>query len=527
MRSALWALTLLASAAGAERVVTSSGPDAVSVTVYRDPDRHPSAAMERDWLRGYALITETRRLRLPAGPSTIRFEGVAGGIVPVSAIVSGLPGGVIEKNREAALLSPAALIDGQLRRTDRATGKVTESDAVVLAGPEGGVVLRTREGIETLGCSGLPERILFAERPGGLSAKPTLTVTTRSERETVATVTLSYLAESFDWQANYVAHIAPDGRTLDLFAWLTLANGNDESFAEARTQAIAGMLNKEEDELDTGPASEPGLTLSCWPQGTTSDVGSGVLPPPPAMVSYDMESEAGSIVVTASLRREALMAAPVAVLTAEQEDLGDLKLYRVPEPVTVAANAQKQVALLTKAKIPFERLYGVSLRARGEEEARPAEILLRMKNLAPRGLGLPLPSGKVAIFETASGRTMLAGEPSIEDKAVGEDVELLVGTSPQVRIVQRTLPAKDAPDEEGPRDHEIEITNANEQTATVEVVLRRYDARLLIVKPSRKLGVKDGRPLWRARVPPNSRTVLRYRTKFAPEPEPAQDEEAE
>jgi hypothetical protein len=45
------------------------------------------------------------------GQHRLRFEGVADGIEPASAIVTGLPSGVIEKNRDAALLSPAALVD--------------------------------------------------------------------------------------------------------------------------------------------------------------------------------------------------------------------------------------------------------------------------------------------------------------------------------------------------------------------------------------------------------------------------------
>src|ERR1700730_1409919 len=47
---------------------------------------------------------------LPAGKSRIRFEGVADGIEPVSAIVAGLPVGVVEKNLDADLLSPATLL---------------------------------------------------------------------------------------------------------------------------------------------------------------------------------------------------------------------------------------------------------------------------------------------------------------------------------------------------------------------------------------------------------------------------------
>ena len=104
----------------------------------------PIAAAEQQpnlgWLNGYALISETRRVTLPAGETELRFEGVAGGIVPQSAIVTGLPEGVIERNRDAYLLSPATLLDrslGQrvhLRRTSRATGAVREQEAIVRTG---------------------------------------------------------------------------------------------------------------------------------------------------------------------------------------------------------------------------------------------------------------------------------------------------------------------------------------------------------------------------------------------------------
>src|SRR3546814_3913581 len=45
------------------------------------------------------------------------FEGVADGIDATTAILTGLPGAVIEKNRDAALLSPSALLDASLGRS--------------------------------------------------------------------------------------------------------------------------------------------------------------------------------------------------------------------------------------------------------------------------------------------------------------------------------------------------------------------------------------------------------------------------
>jgi len=125
---------LLASQpAEARTVVEASVPQDLSVTIYRDPDRDASAEMNRNWPQGFAMISETRAVTLPEGESTIRFVGVAEGMVGVSAIVTGLPGGTIEKNRNAELLSPAALVNGALgnrvtiTRTNPATGSARKS----------------------------------------------------------------------------------------------------------------------------------------------------------------------------------------------------------------------------------------------------------------------------------------------------------------------------------------------------------------------------------------------------------------
>src|SRR3712207_8257936 len=51
-------------------------------------------------------------------------------------------------------------------------------------------------------------------------SKPTLSIRVRSATGGRLTLTLSYLAFGFDWQADYIAEVAPDGRRVDLFAWL-------------------------------------------------------------------------------------------------------------------------------------------------------------------------------------------------------------------------------------------------------------------------------------------------------------------
>jgi hypothetical protein len=514
-RAALLLFLAAASPAAAQHVVTSPGPESVSVTVYRDPS---GDQMDLRWLSGYALITETRTVTLPAGTSVIRFEGVAGSILPQSAIIRGLPGGVVEKNHDARLLSAGALVDASLgrqvhiRRTNRRTGKTTETEAIIRSGPDG-IVLQTPEGIEALGCSGIPETLVYDGVPPGLSAKPTLAVTTSVASPATATLQLSYLASQFDWRANYVATIAPDGRTFDLFAWLTLANANDESFVDAGAQVVAGKPNRVEDEDgDDGSAEpvSPEISLHCWPTGTTSDSSFGAIP------ITTVESQEMAIVVTGSRIPKANLTSvsPVTVVTAQLEGLGDLKLYRIPVPVTVAANAQKQVALLHMERVRFEHLYGAAVYASAESDADndpiQARILLRTRNVEARGLGRPLPAGSINVFEQAAGRPMLLGRGDVYDTSVGEDVEILVGESPDVRIRHRLLPDPKRAKDDGPRRHEIAISNATSAPVDVELRLNLDEEDYRLIDASHKLGRKNGAPLWRAHVPANGTARLLY-----------------
>ena len=495
-------LALTPALASAQSIVASPRPDSVAVTVYRDPNRAANQAFELGWLNGYALISETRWMRLPAGESELRFEGVAGGIIPQSAIVTGLPGGTVERNRDALLLSPGTLLDRSLgrrvhlRRTSVASGTVVERDAVIRSGSDGAVVLQTSEGVEALRCSGQNETLLYDEVPADLAARPTLSVRTRSREAADVVVTLSYLATGFDWQANYVATLNPAGDRLDLFAWLTLANGDETSFTAARTNAVAGRLNRERAEVQE-PVTRP-VILNCWPEGTTSDTGSLYPPPPPpapppmsapmpvAEVGYDQ------IVVTGSRR----------TMKAELEALGDVKLYRIPEPVTVAANSQKQVALIEKPGVRVDVVYRQRPPVGVDHEAAATRTIVT-RNRTAEGLGIPLPAGALVLFADRGGRPLLVGQGSVSDKAVGEDVEIELGPAPGVRAVQRVTE-----DVRGTKRVELVVTNDSPAAIRYEAELMAEGVRL---KADTRLGTRDGRKLWAVTVPANGSATLRYR----------------
>lgn len=489
----------IAAQAHAQTVVTSTAPDRVAVTVYRNPDRGLEP-LNLQWLGGYALVSETRRITLPPGTSELRFEGVTAGIVPQSAIVTGLGEAVLEKNRDARLLSPGALLDAYLgerltlRRTSRATGQMRVHDAIVRATADG-IVLQTEAGFEALRCTGLSETLVAPAVPPDLSSKPTLSVRVRSPQAVARDVTLSYITNNFDWQADYVGDVSADGRTLKLFAWLTLANGDDTGLANADTNAVAGKLNRERIWVDRGEAKP--ITLNCWPSGTTSDI------PPDAMAVTLQSGE--EIVVTGSRIPPPAAPPPPAAMAerggdvmAEEERLGDVRLYRVPISVTVAAKSQKQIALLRQPNVKFESV--LRLRPHQGPLEAPLERVLFTRNRPAEGLGLPLPAGKLALFGTRQGRRVLLGEGRIDDHTIGEKVEIRVATVTGVIATQ-------IHERERRGQYLLTLTNDSREAQIAEIELP-LEARAV---SGGRLMKRDGWMLWRVRIPANGTEQLRYR----------------
>jgi hypothetical protein len=490
-------------------------PSALAVTVYRAPERE-SGSVDLDALQGFALITETRTVHLPAGLSRLRFDGVADGIEPTSAIVTGLPEGVIEKNRDARLLSPSALMaaavgkPATLLRTDKKTGKVQRLAGTVLSDAQGGVVFQTAEGIEALRCSGLAETFVFAGTTdgssSGLAATPTLSVQVRSAAPVTRTVTLSYLARGFDWAADYVATLSDDGRTLDLGAWVTLANGNGVGFPDAHTQVVAGRVNRESGEVEPLDMGGP-ILAQCWPRGSTSDQ------PPPMHLAVAMRGMATDRMYKMALAAPAPLAeiAFTAARRVEQEELGDLKLYRVPDRTTVASRQSKQVRLMDRLGVPVSFAYGADIAAADSNGPMPATLLIRTRNDAANHLGLPLPSGRVAVFARRQGAKLLQHESDLRDLAVDEELEIDMGLSPDVRVAVRTEKADPDPH----HVHEVtrvDVSNARPAAVPFELRLRLAEGSR-VVRADHTVGRKNGRPIFRFDVPANGSVTLRFQTQ--------------
>jgi len=538
----LTAGALSSTAPAAANTTVASGPVSdVSVTIYRAAYEN-GISLDLDALGGFALVTETRAISVPAGESQLRFEGVADGIQPATAIITGLPAGLVEKNHDAKVLSPSELVAATigktvwLVRTNPKTGQSNMTPGTILSDADG-VVFKSAAGLEALRCSGLPETFQFDSTLAG-AATPTLSALIHSPKATTALVRLSYLAEGFDWMANYVATVAPDGKTMDLGAWVTLANSNSMSFPDAHAQVVAGRLNRETEEVE--PVDEGGrIVAKCWPRGSTSDTPETPNIVPATPDGWDM------VVVSAERRmfeRSMAAAAPapvleeIAVTGVQQEQLGDLKLYRVPDRTGVAGRQIKQVRLLDRKDIPIELFYRADLEAGAKVESRVLSKVLRTRNDKAHNLDLPLPSGRVATFYERDGARLLVNEAPLRDITLDEELEIDAGEAPDLRLSaeveerKNLATAKKLPLIPGAfqlRSREIDttnrvtITNARNQPSAVELRIT-LDGGTEIVRADHTPFMHNGHQTFRLTVPAGGTATVLYQTvdtRYSPEPE--------
>jgi hypothetical protein len=279
---------------------------------------------------------------------------------------------------------------------------------------------------------------------------------------------------------------------------------------------VAGKLAREAVDVNRGEAKA--ITNSCWPMATTHrrrlPPAPAVMAPPPMVMASapDMMDKAGlmEVVVTAKRRM------------AEQSDLGDYKLYTLPEPVTLAARHTKQVAFLDQKGVAFQRLYVATVHPGADydhgdgdpEEYEAAQVVLRLDNKPGEGLGKPLPSGALAVMETAGGRPAFAGEQAMRDVPVGQPFDLAIGEAMDVQIRPRLVVEQGRGKDRVRRTYEVDLSSA--KTAPIVVELRMPTNRdgLKIVSEPGQHDLRDGAMAWRFTLPANARKTVRYVVEY-------------
>lgn len=508
MARLLAALLLLWAGPTAHAAVISERPDQVAVTIYHEGAVHTQDlagdAATRD--TGLAMISETRNVDLPEGISEVQFRGVAATMVPQTADLGGLEDAALERNFDYDLLSPGSLLKRSvgetvhLVRTNNDTGSKTEEDAVVMSGPMG-TVLKIGNRYEAFHCSDLWEKLVFDHVPDGLIDRPTLTVKVQVKRAGRYTLNLRYIATGLNWSADYVARVRPDGKTLALSGWLTLANFSESSFPAARVDVIAGHVQT------TGDDQPP--QVETVPFGPVC--GTEIAIPLP-MIVPEFRAVASPLAAPApEVEQVAVSGSRI-----EARNLADYKQYPLPEATDMAARQTKQIQFLDQPAVPFERVYVCrnddDFSQAGENQLRLAKAIFRLRNTTDQGLGKALPAGDVMTTVIANGEPYLADQGTLQDIPIGLPVELQAGETADVISLARLVEDKrTGPDANRHRLRTLEVVLTNQKPVAVDFEWHQYlFDTTKVTEESQKHQIRNGEASWAVKLAPGEQKLLRY-----------------
>ena len=215
--------------------------------------------------------------------------------------------------------------------------------------------------------------------------------------------------------------------------WLTLTNKTSKSFKDAELAVVAGQVNRAAQSNNYNPT--PRFSANCEQSATRRNydrvIATGLSRDLGFVSASDLIAPAPPVLEVAS---GAFSAKTVSVREATRETLGDYKLYRAPQPVTVSAHQTKQIAFLLKPEIEYDVVHKrrVDLRrlSRVASPLMPSDVEYEIDNSVDGTLAQPLPKGTLRLMsETENGQTLFSGEASVDNLAVDLPFEVKLAES--------------------------------------------------------------------------------------------------
>jgi len=260
-------------------------------------------------------------------------------------------------------------IDVELINGKSMSGKLIEvNDKTITLQRRRSVISFNRERIDYINASGLMENIVY---------KPSLTWNVSYEnRRNRIEGDLIYLSKGFDWDAIYRLILDESGNEANFLAEAYIINNSNLNFNNISLQLVEGKLKK------NGYSNVPPIMMRAAPQ---QDPGFN------------------------------------------EDQLGDYHIYQLNESINLLARESITTRLYPSKTISFEKTYLFENDERRQKE-EPLAIEYQIANTNENNLGVPLPKGKIQLFQTSKNGTIeFVGEDEILQVPKGETATIISG----------------------------------------------------------------------------------------------------
>ncbi|NLF40093.1 DUF4139 domain-containing protein [bacterium] len=388
---------------------------------------------------GFGVVRDERTITLPKGTVDLRFMEVASKVQPetvqIDAATAGDKLAVLEQNYEYDLMSPAKLMEKYVGKTITIIQRNDFKDARI---PREATLLSFNNNQPIYSIDGKiaiyrgQEEVELPAMPENLVSEPTLVWLLDNAFEGAQTIIANYMTQGMRWNADYVAVLTPDEKTLNLNGWVTINNQSGATFNNAQLKLVAGDVQR--------VASE----------------------------EYD----------TFGGERVYAMAAAPSRKAFTEEGLFEYHLYTLDRPTTLKQNQQKQISLLEARDVRTEKTY----RCIGQNwwyRNKQGELIRNIKiavfiaftNSQENALGIPLPKGTVRVYKAdSSGNNQFIGEDNIDHTPKNERIELKLGDAFDITSERRQMSFTRLADNMFEMSWEVKVRNHKDEDITVEMI---------------------------------------------------------
>jgi hypothetical protein len=399
---------------------------------------------------GYAMVKQDRMIFIEKGQFELKFDDVTSQIDPttVSFSTPNHPGRayVLDQNYQFDIVSTQKLLEkytGQEVIVEQTTGGKNKTIRGKLLGTNGGIIVQESNGsVITLNKY---DSVAFPSLPGGLLTKPTLLWLLNGQKSGQELARVTYQTKGMTWWADYNLTLREENGKcqMDLSSWVSLLNQAGSSFKNTKLKLIAGNVHRAEPQYRRSE-----MVLSKSMGALKSDVGF------------------------------------------QEKSLFEYHLYTLPRRVNLPNNSTKQIELFPAAseiecsknlvfngsQITNHHYYNpISDRNYMRSTKPKVKAFVSFENSKRKGLGMPLPAGRVRVSQLDSTDNSLEfiGEDIIDHTPRNETVTIELGNSFDV-VGERKQTNIIVGKHEITETFEIKIRNQKETNTTVKVIEPLY-----------------------------------------------------
>jgi len=431
--------------------------------------------------QNFAVIKDVRTADIKKGLNKIDFDETPTSIISESVRVKFPKADVniLEQNFEYDLINSdkmlSKFIDNQIKvitkDNNMYSGSLLSFDAsyILIKADDGKVNMLSRENIKTLE---------FVKMPSDFKTKPTLVWLLNSAKSSKEDIEVSYMANNFSWQADYVVTLDSKDKNLDINAWVSITNNSGASYENAKLKLMAGDVNI---------VSAPPMYASLAGRANKSLL---------------MEDSAAQF---------------------EEKNFFEYHIYNLSRKADLKNNQTKQISLFNASSIKAEKVYSYDGALykwyfydnwRNQGSNKKVDVSIKFKNSKDNNLGMPFPKGKIRIYKKDENSVEFVGEDEIDHTPKDEYIELTVGQAFDISASRKIMNHQVVATNIYRDSYEIKIKNHKDEPVKV-IIKERQWGDWKIIETTHEYVKKDKNTLeFVINVEKNSSATLKYSAEY-------------